>query len=699
MLSLPKELLIEVFKHLPASSVYSISIANRRLNSFLRDEQFRNSWLMLHFHELGSHLDSCIRLAELDVHILGWHIPKQEQLRFLDDVVKDPSKVSEKNVRLLFRMEESSSFLKFDKSRFPFAIMSEKFCCAFLKSCLVRSINEDRFRDLVTACVIVSIVNLWSLPLVFYLEHGDRLPTILIETSPDPREPNFGPLIALHAVKYDAVQFIQPLYKILPKDCLGNVELITFALWTAKHSPENITDIPRLNPRNIYICDEWFALLVTLFTAGRMDTVTKFLYSLTESYRKNDYLYRTLLSQLFTFAISHKKLALAKYLFGIYPEISTNHSGALCAATAEPFDAEICEFVYECVKSFEVEFRIGSAVEQAILVNNLDALKWLHSKSPNGLHERDPNGLLPLHFATTHLKLDIVEFILNDSVSDLYESELADDRGFTPAHIAGYHGSLDLLRMFIRVDPNVVNIRTTGPASPMRTPMDCACEGGSIEAVKYFLSMDAEFTSYALKFAIINNHIEIVKILLQSGADIDGTCDGWTPLHHAAHIGRIECVTLLLDFGTKAINAKTTEGGHTPLVLATSRYYEVMKLLLEKGAEIDMENDDGETPLLLASYNHDIDVLEVLLHYSADLHRVDKSGNNVFHRCCAHGTLKQLQLLIESAGERASQLLSAVNYKSETPHDICIRIYNYRVPEKELRQMEQLIVRKKFASH
>jgi ankyrin repeat protein len=81
---------------------------------------------------------------------------------------------------------------------------------------------------------------------------------------------------------------------------------------------------------------------------------------------------------------------------------------------------------------------------------------------------------------------------------------------------------------------------------------------------------------------------------------------GLTPLVFAAREGDAESAQLLLDAGAP-IN-QTTEYGWTPLLTAVNnRNYEVAAFLLEKGADPNLANKGGWTPLYLATDNRNIE--------------------------------------------------------------------------------------------
>lgn len=67
-----------------------------------------------------------------------------------------------------------------------------------------------------------------------------------------------------------------------------------------------------------------------------------------------------------------------------------------------------------------------------------------------------------------------------------------------------------------------------------------------------------------LHFAIMFGHINIVKFLIENGADVNITsCWGWTPLHVATANTKIEAAKILIQHGANLY--KKSDEGRTPL--------------------------------------------------------------------------------------------------------------------------------------
>lgn len=136
----------------------------------------------------------------------------------------------------------------------------------------------------------------------------------------------------------------------------------------------------------------------------------------------------------------------------------------------------------------------------------------------------------------------------------------------------------------------------------------------------------------ALAMAADHDDVEMIDLLLAAGADVDGTvCDDelYTPLRCAALAGASKAVKALLAGGADK-NSRCKAGyDHTPLHEAAKRsgkkHVEIVRLLLEAGAEPDAPLTIGTTPLAMAANSypseHVCETIALLLRYGADPRR------------------------------------------------------------------------------
>ena len=102
-----------------------------------------------------------------------------------------------------------------------------------------------------------------------------------------------------------------------------------------------------------------------------------------------------------------------------------------------------------------------------------------------------------------------------------------------------------------------------------------------------------------LESTILAGDIKQVRHSLESGTDANQPISderGGYPLHFAVNSG-VEIIQMLIDYGAD-MNVKDAKG-RTPLhIVATGRpSIEKMELLIEHGADVNAVDDEGKTPL------------------------------------------------------------------------------------------------------
>lgn len=100
---------------------------------------------------------------------------------------------------------------------------------------------------------------------------------------------------------------------------------------------------------------------------------------------------------------------------------------------------------------------------------------------------------------------------------------------------------------------------------------------------------------------IIAGNLDAIKQCLSNGASINAKNDyNYTTLMLAAREGHLEIVKYLIESGAD-VNMSSGNGGFTPLMLASNNgHIEVVKLLMDNGALVGVKNEFNETALDLA---------------------------------------------------------------------------------------------------
>ena len=105
-----------------------------------------------------------------------------------------------------------------------------------------------------------------------------------------------------------------------------------------------------------------------------------------------------------------------------------------------------------------------------------------------------------------------------------------------------------------------------------------------------------------LVMAAYEGHNEIVKLLLEAGADVTAVDPGMkaTALHAAAYAGRTEAARLLIAHHID-IDKQGPYNGYTALHDALwQNHIETAQVIIEAGANLNLKSNQGQTPLEFA---------------------------------------------------------------------------------------------------
>ncbi|RAP28990.1 hypothetical protein DID76_04335, partial [Candidatus Marinamargulisbacteria bacterium SCGC AG-414-C22] len=101
---------------------------------------------------------------------------------------------------------------------------------------------------------------------------------------------------------------------------------------------------------------------------------------------------------------------------------------------------------------------------------------------------------------------------------------------------------------------------------------------------------------------------------------------------------------------------KQNELGETPLhlaanIAANNKGRTTMELLLEKGADINIQNEAGDTPLHIADRNGDHATMKLLLEKGADINMPNKAGDTLLHIAAKKDDHATMKLLLEKGAD------------------------------------------------
>lgn len=165
-----------------------------------------------------------------------------------------------------------------------------------------------------------------------------------------------------------------------------------------------------------------------------------------------------------------------------------------------------------------------------------------------------------------------------------------------------------------------------GAATPLESPVADAAQAGDVDQVRTLLQQGADVNAAqpdgltALHWASMNNHGEIVDVLLYAGATVKPLTrvGGYTPLHLAARAGHAEIVTKLIAAGANP-NEWTATGVTAAHFAAQANSGAAIRALAAGGADLDAPDGfQNRTPLVFAASGNSTNALTALLELGAD---------------------------------------------------------------------------------
>lgn len=271
-----------------------------------------------------------------------------------------------------------------------------------------------------------------------------------------------------------------------------------------------------------------------------------------------------------------------------------------------------------------------SELRELIRAGDLDAVKSAVEANSELLHTRDPNGDLweeqtALHCASRYAHLEIVKFLVSKG-AEVYSNPM---NTYPPVFIADNYrhwsdrpNAQHIVDYFLNEIPDKAD-GTQG----LGVTINLAARAGWLEIVKKHIERDplsvhqrGWIGDSPLHWPCHNGHAEIVDLLLDHGADIEAdeiNCYGGKPLHwsseHEPHI-----VKLLLERGAEVNSRNVKKGsnyeGMTPLLMNCSMNDdcdEVTKLLIRAGADTSVKHKD-KTAIEIARSKQNNKIVAVL---------------------------------------------------------------------------------------
>jgi ankyrin repeat protein len=204
------------------------------------------------------------------------------------------------------------------------------------------------------------------------------------------------------------------------------------------------------------------------------------------------------------------------------------------------------------------------------------------------LEARDQHGWTPLHAAAERGRREAAEFLLdkgadlkaidqdgqtplhlaagraNDKVVKLLVARGADPRARdkdekTPLHMAEEENQKQTAKLLVSLGADILDEDSFGHSPAGWLVKTCFEELAADQGTGNLCSTQQDLRSYTLLYASVEGHLEVVRHLIDQGADVninksfhEGLAvPGVTPLHGAASAGHLEVARLLIASGAR----------------------------------------------------------------------------------------------------------------------------------------------------
>lgn len=263
----------------------------------------------------------------------------------------------------------------------------------------------------------------------------------------------------------------------------------------------------------------------------------------------------------------------------------------LCTLISEPSSSSSSETVDQMPS-------VGTSKQKELYVNilkkNEELIEKLLAKG-TGINETDEYGNTALHIAVKKNIPKIIRLLRSKGAKE----DILNKMNHAPIHIAVSENSKQCVKELL----NSINIEDN--------------DGNT-----------------ALGLAIMLKKTDIIEILL-SHKNIDLTKknkDGKCAFHLAATKGDVETIMKILEIYPVIVDIQDNSGYSALHSAAEYNKLDVAEKLIEKGkAKLNIKTIDGSTPLMLAAQGNHLSIVKLLVSEGADINAQDNDGNTALH--------------------------------------------------------------------
>ncbi|CAH0028115.1 unnamed protein product [Clonostachys rhizophaga] len=331
---------------------------------------------------------------------------------------------------------------------------------------------------------------------------------------------------------------------------------------------------------------------------------------------------------------------------GACPHIKVGPGWTQLHVAAQCGRLDVVKYIFENWNELYVQDdRLLMPLHYASLLGYVEVAQYLASQGVD-VNAKDVDSETPLHKASKGGHFEVVKVLVEKGASVNVQC----NQYYTPLSLTIRRGQLKIVKFFLDngFHPHLLNDERC--PSP---PLFMASKRGILDIAEYLLNNGAVVNIRGTKgdtstiAAARGGHTKLLQLLINKGADIEAAnLDGWTALEAASNCGENKIAQLLIDHGTKLhtrssmdINIKTSMAignnqedvaklllekmagvsHHTLHSAVSAKDLNLVQQLVEKGADINLKDENQLTALMLASHHGYVEIILYLIDQGADI--------------------------------------------------------------------------------
>ena len=283
-------------------------------------------------------------------------------------------------------------------------------------------------------------------------------------------------------------------------------------------------------------------------------------------------------------------------------------------------------------------------------------------------------GETPLHVAISHGSLAVARALVDRGA----DAMAVTDEGWTPASLVRSDLPVPFLQHLLNAGAHI-SAQEVFDENPL---MQKVIENGDSTTAEWLFntaisnSMDERpYQSSALAYASWTGSKAMVEILLKYGADPNSRSSiGQPALHCAVDMDQSSVVRLLLDSGS---DVDAQDQGRTALISAAylGCCTDCLDLLLACHPDVDKHDEDGRTALMVAELFGESRIALRILRHVGNIDVQGKYGETALHRASAKGDSDMVKNLVQAGAtvEVRSMYTVSIDCTTNNPRELPTR--------------------------